>query len=54
MGKPLFLDPKSNYEDQEPWEVMADRKYRMFHADVTLNAPKERTLFNYNIKVRVG
>ena len=51
MGKPLFLDPKSNYEEQEPWEVMAGRKYRMFHADVTLNAPKDRTLFNYNIKV---
>ena len=22
--------------------------YRQFHADVTLNAPKDRTLFNYN------
>ena len=25
------------------------RKHRMFHADVTTNAPKDRTLFNYNI-----
>ena len=24
------------------------RNYRMFHADVTLNAPKDRTLFDYN------
>ena len=25
------------------------RKHRMFHADVTTNAPKDRTLFNYDI-----
>ena len=29
---------------------MYARKYRLFHADVELNAPKDRTLFNYNIK----
>ena len=32
---------------------MTARKYRIFHADVTVNAPKERTLFNYNVKVSV-
>ena len=27
---------------------MYSRMYRQFHADVTLNAPKDRILFNYN------
>ena len=30
---------------------MINRRHRMFHADVILNAPKDRTLFNYNVKV---
>ena len=48
---PLFLDRDANFEKQEPWPRMIARKYRLFHADITINAPKERTLFNYNIKV---
>lgn len=48
---PLFLNPAADYDQQEPWSRMTARKYRLFHADVTINAPKERTLFNYNIKV---
>ena len=48
---PLFLNPLSNYDEQEPWPTMTARKYRLFHADITLHAPKDRTLFNYNIKV---
>jgi len=47
---PLFLDPAADYDKQEPWSRMIARKYRLFHADVTINAPKDRTLFNYNIK----
>ena len=51
IGHPnqLFMDPRARYEEQEPWERMLKRKYRLFHADVELHAPKDRTLFNYNI-----
>jgi len=47
---PLFLDENVTYEASEPWEIMAHRRHRMFHADVVVHAPKERTLLNYNIK----
>jgi len=47
---PLFLNPTATYDEQEPWQQMISRKYRLFHADITVNSPKERTLFNYNIK----
>ena len=49
---PSFFNKNAVFEQQEPWERMLSRKYRLFHADVQLNAPKDRTLFNYNVKVR--
>jgi len=33
-----------------PWPRFITRMYRQFHADVQVNAPKDRTLFNYNVK----
>ena len=48
---PSFFNKNAVFEQQEPWERMLSRKYRLFHADVQLNAPKDRTLFNYNVKV---
>jgi len=50
VGYQLFTRPGIRFADQEPWERMMSRKYRMFQADVQVNAPVERTLFNYNIK----
>lgn len=47
VGYQLFTKPNSTFEESEPWERMMSRKYRMFQADVQLNAPQERTLFNY-------
>ena len=47
VGYQLFTRPGIRFADQEPWERMMSRKYRMFQADVQINAPVERTLFNY-------
>ena len=47
IGHHLFTRPGIKWSDGEPWERMMARKYRMFMADVQVNAPKERTLFNY-------
>ena len=47
VGYQLFTRPGIRFADQEPWERMMSRKYRMFQADVQVNAPVERTLFNY-------
>jgi len=37
-------------ENSFPWTRFVARMFRQFHADVIVNAPKDRTLFNYNIK----
>lgn len=49
VGYQLFTRPGVNFAEQEPWEQMMSRKYRMFQADVQVNAPVERTLFNYKL-----
>jgi hypothetical protein len=46
----LFLSNNTSYDDSEPWDRMINRRHRLFHADVICNAPKDRTLFNYNVK----
>ena len=35
-----------------PWPRFLTRYMRQFNADVIVNAPKDRTLFNYSVKVR--
>lgn len=44
----LFLDKNVTRENLWLWPKMIERHYRQFHADVTVHAPKDRTLFNYN------
>ena len=36
--------------NQKKFNEIILRKHRMFHADVMMNAPKDRTLFNYSPK----
>merc|ERR1712168_519040 len=38
------------FDELVPWPRFATRMFRQFHADVQINAPKDRTLFNYNVK----
>ena len=38
-----------NLEECWPWFRFIERKYRLFHAEVTFYAPKDRTLFNYQV-----
>ena len=47
VGVHMFTRPGITWESQHPWDRMLGRMYRMFQADVQINAPKERTLFNY-------
>ena len=39
----------TSWESEMPWERMLLRTYRMFQADIQMNAPKDRTLFNYKL-----
>lgn len=41
---------ESTFEEQTPWPKFITRQMRLFNADVVVNAPKDRTLFNYNVK----
>lgn len=50
VGCHVFTRPGITWESQHPWDKMLPRMYRLFMADVQVNAPKDRTLFNYNIK----
>ena len=45
------LDKRTTMEGAYPWPRFIVRMFRQFNADVIVNAPKDRTLFNYNIKV---
>ena len=47
VGCHVFTTPGITWESQHPWEKMLPRMHRMFMADVLVNAPKDRTLFNY-------
>ena len=47
FGMKLYTNLDVTWENQHPWERMLPRLYRMFMADVHMNAPKDRTLFNY-------
>ena len=43
-----YTVPGITWEDQQPWDsIMCSRLYRMSQADIRLNAPKDRTLFDY-------
>ena len=39
------------FSEQTPWPRFITRMFRQFHAEVMMYAPKDRTLFNYNVKV---
>ena len=47
VGTQLYTKPGITWEEVMPWERMLQRTYQMFEADFQLNAPKDRTLFDY-------
>ena len=49
FGVKMYTVPDITWESQHPWDRMLPRHFRMFQSDVELNAPKNRTLFNYRL-----
>ena len=47
IGVPAFIKNGATWDSENPWDRMLPRLYRMFMSDVQMNAPKDRTLFNY-------
>ena len=47
IGVPSFIKNGATWDSENPWDRMLPRLYRMFMSDVHMNAPKDRTLFNY-------
>ena len=47
FGAKFYANIDVTWESQHPWERMLPRLYCMFMNDVLMNAPKDRTLFNY-------
>jgi len=49
-GAAAYQKYDTTWETMYPWPRFLTRYMRQFNADVIVNAPKDRTLFNYSVK----